>query len=237
MLASPSPRRICSSRRLAHFEPERLRRWRKCLRYNRAQLMDQRGQGAVLLSVHEAAFFRVIPAVLGPVFLLVGGIMMFVPEGRFGAVVMFLFGIGLIWMAIRRRGKRELLIEVTEDGIMIYARASVTCASFSLLRDLFIPWERLEAMRFITRKQIHAELLWMALGRGPIGPGCIGLKLRTDFFWPPPGTLRGGAIMRRAKPGEIYLNPELCSPTGLDLWKQISEIAERHAGAGLVLRS
>jgi hypothetical protein len=35
-------------------------------------------------------------------------------------------------------------IEVTERGITIYANADGICVSYSMLGDLFIPWERLQ---------------------------------------------------------------------------------------------
>ena len=150
---------------------------------------------------------------------------------------MVLFGAGLTWMALRGIGRRTVLIEVRERGIIIYANPEAIDVSFSLLRDLFIPWERLEAMRFLDFKQVRAERLGMALGGGwaLIGQGCIGLKLRTDGGWPPPGTLRQGRIMERAKPGEIYLRTADCSPTGRKLWNEMASLTKKYGGPDVVV--
>jgi hypothetical protein len=89
--------------------------------------------------------------------------------------------------------RRTVLIAVPEHGIMIYAKSEAIDVSFSLLEAIFIPWERLEAMRFPDVKQVRAERLWVALGShsAMIRPGCMGLPLGTDAFWPPRGTVRG----------------------------------------------
>lgn len=135
------------------------------------------------------------------------GVLFGVPGHRVGGALMAVFGLSLTVTGIQSAQERIALIEVTERGIMIYAMPRAIEVSFSLLRDLFTPWDRLEGMRFLDFKQVRAEKLRLSLGGGGalISPGCIGLKLRTDGGWPPPGTLRQGLIMRCAQPGEIYL--------------------------------
>jgi hypothetical protein len=150
-------------------------------------------------------------------------------------VLLLLFGIALTAIGIRGIWQRTVVIEVTERGIMFYANADGVCVSFSLLRDLFIPWERLESIRYLTLKQVIAEGLVLVVGRGAVRPGCIALKLRTDMLWPPPGTLRQGLIMWRGNPGEIYFKTSDCSPGGRQLWNKMTEAVAKYGGRDLVI--
>jgi len=199
--------------------------------------MNQPAHGAPLLQVVPASHHLWIPLLIGPPLLLGGIFATLAPKMTGTGLIMVFFGAGLMWMATRRLRRRTVLIEVTERGIMIYAKPEAIDVSFSLLEDMFIPWERLEAVRFLDRKQISAERLWVALGSGNsvIGPGCVGLKLRRDAFWPPPGTVRGGISMRQAKPGEIYLRTGECSPGGRKLWAEMAALAAKYGGPHIVV--
>jgi hypothetical protein len=169
--------------------------------------------------------------------MLFGGLLvtLAVPPSRGTGIVALLFGFALTAMGIRGTMQRTVLIEVTERGIMFYANADGISVSFSLLRDLFIPWERLEAMRFLTLKQVIAEGLVLVVGGGAVKPGCIALQLRMDPFWPPSGTLRQSGIIRRGKPGEIYFLTSQCSPGGRQLWSQITAVVKAYGGRDIVV--
>jgi hypothetical protein len=198
--------------------------------------MSEPAQGRTLLRVIPAAFYLMIPLLFGPLMLL-GGMLMTLgaPRSRTTGIVVLLVGLGITAMGIRGTRRRTVLIEVTEHGIMIYANADGICVSYSMCRDLFIPWERLESMRFLTPKQISTERLWVAAG-SPIGtPGCVALKLRMDWSWPPPGTLRDGIATRRAKPGEIYLDSMQCSPSGIKLWAQLAPLVAKYGGPDVAM--
>lgn len=198
--------------------------------------MNLEEHGTPLLQVRPAAFHLIISLVAGPP-LLIGGIFAMFDRKMSGTgMLMVVFGAGLLWMGVRLIRRRPVLMEVTDRGIMIWSKAEAINVSFSLLKDLFVPWERLEYMRFLSSKQIWAEHLSLTVGRGPYSPGFIALKLRMDPFWPPPGTIRGGIIMQRAKPGEIYIRTVECSPSGERLWKEMTALAAKYGGTGLVLR-
>jgi hypothetical protein len=177
--------------------------------------MSEPANGKTLLQVRPAAFYMIIPLVCGPLMLFGGvAVALGVPGSRGVGILMLLFGFGMTAMGIRGAMRHSVVIEVTERGIMLYSSADGARICFSLLHSLFIPWERLESMRFLTMRQLIDEGLLLLLGRGLVRPGCIGLKLRMDALWPPPGTIREGMIMRRAKPGEIYFRTADCAPTG-----------------------
>jgi hypothetical protein len=178
----------------------------------------------------------IIPLLFGPL-MLFGGllVMLEAPQSRGTGIVTLLVGFALTALGIRETRQRTVLIEITERGIMFYANADGICVSFSLRRDLFIPWERLESMRFLTLRQVIAEGLILVVGRGPVRPGCIALKLRMDPFWPPSGTLRQGLIIRRGRPGEIYFLTSGCSPGGRQLWSQIMSVVKKYGGRDIVL--
>jgi hypothetical protein len=195
--------------------------------------MSEPAQGGTLLRVGPAAFLTTVSLVCGPLMLFGGTLVAFgVPGSRGTGILMILLGFGFTAMAIRGTRQRAVMIEVTERGIFFDASTDV---SFSLLRDLFLPWERLESMRFLTRRQIIDEGLLVVVGRGFAKPGCIALKLRTDALWPPSGTLRRGMVMRRGKPGEIYLLTSNCSPGGWQLWEQMTAIVTQYGGRDIVV--
>jgi hypothetical protein len=198
--------------------------------------MSEPAHGATLLRVIPAAFHLMIPLLFGPLMLL-GGILLTLgaPKSRGTGIVMLLVGLGVTAMGIRGTRRRTLLIEVTERGIMIYANADGICVSYSMRRNLFIPWERLKSMRFLTPKQISAGRLWVAAG-SPLGtPGCVVLRLRMDWSWPPLGTLRNGITTRRGKPGEIYLDSMQCSPSGMKLWGQLAPLVAKYGGPDVAI--
>ena len=50
------------------------------------------------------------------------------------------------------------MMEMTERGIMIHANADGVCISKSLLRDLFVPWQRIEFMYYyLSRKEVGSK--------------------------------------------------------------------------------
>lgn len=198
--------------------------------------MSEPAHGRTLLQIRASVFQRWFPLLAGPPMLIAGMFLIFVPGQRGIGVVMLLFGVGFTAIAIRGSWQKAVLIEVQERGIQFYANVNGICVSFSLLRDLFIPWERLEVMRFLTLKQVIAEGIILTLGRGPVRPGCIALQLKMDAFWPPPGTLREGRIMQRAKTGEIYFLTSECTPAGKKLWTQMTGVVARYGGGHIVIQ-
>lgn len=196
--------------------------------------MNHPEHGTSLLRVRPAAYHLMIPLLIGPPLLIGGMFAVFSPKMTGTGLLMLFFGAGMIWMGTRFIRYKPILMELSERGIMIWSNPEAINVSFSLLRDLFVPWERLERMRFLGFKELRAEHLFLTVGRGPIRPGCIGLTLQMDPLWPPPGTIRAGIIMRNAKPGEIYLRTADCSPGGRKLWSEMAALARKYAGAHVV---
>lgn len=198
--------------------------------------MHEPVHGTPLLQVRPAAYHLMIPLLVGPPLLIGGLLAAFTPKMSGTGLLMAFFGGGMIWMGVRFIRYKPVLMEVGERGIMIWAKPEAIDVSFSLLKDLFIPWERLETMRFLGPKELSAEHLWLTVGSGstPIRPGCIGLTLRMDPFWPPPGTVRDGITMKWAKPGEIYLRTAECLPGGKRLWSEMATLASKYAGPHVV---
>jgi len=185
--------------------------------------------GATLLRVTPAAFHTIIPLVCGPMMLFGGTAVAFgVPGSRGTGILMILFGFGLTAMGIRGTWRDIVLIEVTERGIIFYSNTYGVRICFALRKSLFIPWERLESMRFLTLRQLSDEGLLLVLGRGVVRPGCIALKLRIDAMWPAPGTIREGILMRRAKLGEIYFRTADCTPAGSQLWEEMTAVVKKY---------
>lgn len=182
---------------------------------------------APALTVRQAAYLWTIPLVMGPLILICGMFEVFAPKIIGTGLLLVFFGAGLIWMATRLMRRLPVLMEVSERGIMIYASAS-----YAVRSELFIPWERLELMRFLGKKELSQEHLWFAVrnGFGPVLPGCIGLRLRMDAFWPGLGALRRDNKTRRARPDEIFLLSGECSPGGKELWREMAALAKRYAG-------
>jgi hypothetical protein len=185
--------------------------------------------GATLLRVTPGVFYSIIPLVCGPLMLFGGiAVALGVPGSRGMGILMLLFGFGLTAMGIRGTWEHAVLIELTEHGIMFHSNTGGVRICFALRKGLFIPWERLESIRFLTLRQLRDEGLLLVLGRGLVRPGCVGLKLRMDGLWPPPGTIREGIIMRRGKPGEIYFRTAECTPAGRQLWDEMTSIVKKH---------
>jgi len=68
--------------------------------------------------------------------------------------------------------------EPAHGATVLSGHSGSLSVSFSLRRDLFIPWERLESMRFLTLRQVIAEGLALVAGKRLVRPGCIAPKLK-----------------------------------------------------------
>jgi hypothetical protein len=191
--------------------------------------MIEPAHGATLLRVTPAAVYSIIPLVCGPMMLFGGTVVAFgVPGSRGTGILMVLFGFGLTAMGFRGTWEQIVLIEVTERGIMFHSKTDGVRICFALRKSLFIPWDRLESLRFLTLRQLTDEGVLLVIGRGLVGPGCVALKLRMDALWPPPGTIRDGMVMRRAKPGEIYFRTADCKPPGKQLWEEMTAVVKKY---------
>jgi hypothetical protein len=131
-------------------------------------------------------------------------------------------------VGIRKLRKRPVMMVVTREGIMIRANADGVCISMSLLRDLFIPWERIECLFYLSSKQVQAEGLWLASGGWGKADPVIVIRIRRDAVWPPSGTLRHDVTTQNARPGEVYVNGQEGSPGGAQLWERLRTIARQH---------
>jgi hypothetical protein len=105
--------------------------------------------------------------------------------------------------------------EVTETGIMVYRNGGMW-----LRHDLFVPWERIREVRYITYG--HPDFSITRSGFGPGQRTAIGLKLHMDDNWPPQGTLKD--VPWAAIKDEIFLDSESTSPCRMQLFDQIQKI-------------
>jgi hypothetical protein len=183
--------------------------------------------GMSLLQVRTALRNGVIGVLLGPLLVLIA----FLPTNASWVfrVFVFLFGVTITGFGIRRLGNRAVLMKVTELGILVHANIEGVWVSPSLLQDLFIPWQRVEWMKYFNQKQAReAGLTWVGEWGGYTDP-CIVLRVRMDPDWPPVGTLRHDLRTRKAKPGEIYVNASVCSPGEEQLWDRIKAMGALHS--------
>jgi hypothetical protein len=182
-----------------------------------------------LLEVRTSLQNGLILVLAGPLLVLVT----FLPTnaGATVRVFAFLFGVTSTGFGIRLLRNPAVLIKVTELGIMVHANREGVSVSPSVFRDLFIPWERVESMKYFNQKQARAaDLSWVGAWGAYTDP-CIVLRVRMEPDWPPPGTMRHDSRTRKAKPGEIYINASVCSPGGAQLWNRIKEIGALHTAA------
>lgn len=108
--------------------------------------------------------------------------------------------LALIGFGIQQLLNRPVIFEAMENGILLYSNADGLSGSRSIVKDLFVPWERIEAMRFIKWRERRPSKTGFAGGMWPV----IALKIRTDDFWPAPGILRTDFLVKPT--GEIYLD-------------------------------
>ncbi len=190
-------------------------------------MSEPRLNGAVLLLVHEALFYSVVGVVGGPTMVVFS---LFARGNGLWAgwrMLGLLFGLVVTVLGIRDLWNRPVLMELTERGIMVHAKAGVSI-SMSLLRDLFIPWERIQCIYYLSGDEVQARGLWLVSGGRGTANAVIVLRVRMDGVWPNNGTLRDDLATRRARPGEIYLNAFKCSPGETELWEQVQAIARLH---------
>jgi len=145
---------------------------------------------------------------------------------------------GVLATSIYSLALPAVLFEITESGIMVYASPSTTVnrASESIAEDLFIPWERIEAIYFLTRRQVLALGLGrMSESRGPEGGNpLVVLRIRRGFRWPPASSLRRPSRWtKNARPDEIYLNAYYGTLRGMRLYRTMEELRARYAAPRL----
>ncbi|HLJ26744.1 MAG TPA: hypothetical protein VKY85_08545 [Candidatus Angelobacter sp.] len=182
----------------------------------------------MLLVVRQAIFYALILAVAGPPLVLLS-VFAAASALSFGLrILALLFGLSLTVVGIRKLQNRPVMMELTERGIMIHANADGVCISKSLQRDLFIPWQRIEFMSYLTRKEVREQGLRMVSGAWGAADPAIVIRIRTDEIWPQHGTLRDNFVTRSSRPNEIYLDVVECSPSETRLWAQAQAIARRY---------
>lgn len=185
----------------------------------------------MLLQVRQALFYSLILAAAGPPLVLLSLAVAASALSVGLRILALLFGLSLTVLGIRKLQNRPVMMELTEHGIMIHANADGVCISASLLHDLFIPWQRVEFMHYLSAKEVQAQGLWRVSGGWGTADPIIVIRIRMDEFWPASGTLRGDLLARHARPGEIYLNAVESSPNKAQLWNQVQAIARRYGVA------
>lgn len=183
--------------------------------------------GPVLLTIRQALFYSLI-LVIGGLIALIFSLVAPASEFHLGLrILVCLFGLSLLAVGIRHLRNRPLMMELREGGILIHANADGVCISTSLLRDLFIPWQRMDSIHYLTSTEVNAQGLWRVSGGWGKADPVVMIRISMDWSWPPSGTLRD-LVARGGRPGEIYLNLEECAPGKIQLWQQIEAIAGRH---------
>lgn len=131
--------------------------------------------------------------------------------------ILLILGLPAIIIGARELRKPTVMFEVTERGIMVYRNGGMY-----LRRDLFVPWERIRELRYITYGHPDFRITRTGFGPGSKQQSAIGLRLQMDENWPPLETLmdvRGVEIK-----DEIFLDSESSSPSGRELFNQIQKI-------------
>lgn len=184
--------------------------------------------GALLLVVRQALFYSLILVVAGPPLVLLS---LLAPAKDLSLglrMLALLFGMSLTAVGIRKLRNRPVMMEITERGIMIHANAGGVRISVSLLQDLFIPWQRIDLMYYLSSKEVQTQGLWRVSGGWGKADPVIVIRLKPDAPWPAIGILRNDSLTRNARPGEIYLNVVESLPKEKKLWDQVRTIARRY---------
>lgn len=184
--------------------------------------MRSEGHETTSLKCHARSFYPVSWAGTSAVLILWSGHQLSLGRGRMVVSDLALaFGLMMLGFAIREWRHPAVLFEISSTGILLHASNDGISGSLSILKDLFVPWERIEAMRYIDWRSLRPSKTGMVAGNWPV----IALKIRTDGEWPPSGTLRKDFLVKPT--GEIYLDAFNGSPNGARLVAQINAIREK----------
>ncbi|MDQ6785320.1 MAG: hypothetical protein M3033_00675 [Acidobacteriota bacterium] len=127
--------------------------------------------------------------------------------------VVILLGLVGIMNGIRNIINPQLLFEVTSRGILMYVEGNI-----SLSPPFFIPWERVESMKYEVRTTFdvgHRHTIKV-----------VALKVRTDETWSPVGCLKWNYEQLT---GYIYLDAFTGAPHDTDLFHQVEKIKAQYS--------
>ena len=102
------------------------------------------------------------------------------PLGYVKIGVLLVLGLPAIVLGARELRNPTVMFEVTDRGIMVYRNGGMY-----LRRDLFVPWERIRELRFITYGHPDFRINRTGFGPGSKQQSAIGLKLQMEQNWPP----------------------------------------------------
>jgi hypothetical protein len=139
------------------------------------------------------------------------------PLGYVKIGVLLVLGLPAIILGARELRKPTVMFEVTDRGIMVYRSGGMY-----LRRDLFVPWERIRELRYISYGHPDFRISRTGFGPGSKHQSAIGLKLQMGQNWPPRGTLKD--ILGVEIKDEIFLDSQSSSPSGRELFDQIQKI-------------
>jgi hypothetical protein len=129
-------------------------------------------------------------------------------------------GLALVGLAgsIQQLRHPDTLFEITELGIWAYR----TGAKY-IRQDIFIPWDRVVGMYdYSTYRKAHSIRT-----RTPrIDWGLVMVQIRTDYWWPPVGSVRPQPFGGRTD--EIYLDSGIGWPRGPDLLQRMEAVRARY---------
>jgi hypothetical protein len=137
----------------------------------------------------------------------------------FRMAALSLFGALLLLVGLKQAYRPTTMFEVTAQGIGIHRGGGMW-----LRADVFVPWERILAMRYLTPD--HPDMTIRRTGFGGWRrSSVIGLKILIDPSWPPPRTRNDRSWIEIKD--EIYLDSESGTPNGLALFRTLEDLRER----------
>ena len=140
--------------------------------------------------------------------------------------ILLMVGAGIFMVGLVSLLRPMVLFEATPSGIMLYAETKETdrmTISQSITEDLFVPWDRIESIRFLNHEQAHAAGLWLMAGTpSTYTHPFVVLKIRRDLNWPPMFSMRLG--QKNTRPDEIYLDAYVGSLRHIRMYVKLEEL-------------
>lgn len=144
--------------------------------------------------------------------------------------ILLMVGAGIFMVGLVSLLRPMVLFEATPSGIMLYAETKTDrmTISQSITQDLFVPWDRIESIRFLNHEQAHAAGLWLMAGTtSTYTHPFVVLRIRRDLNWPPIFSMRLG--QRNTRPDEIYLDAYVGSLRHIRMYQKLEELRSRYS--------